>query len=250
MPYALTFPLKSDEADGLPPYPGRALHGLFYQWLALGDYAVSTEVHSADGPPPFTTSPLYKVHGQPRIRLTLLKDDLWPVLSQGIEKTPSIELLNQPLTLPEAGPRVRHHGYADLVADGRTDRRIRLRFLSPTSFRSSGMHYPLPDPELVYHSWLKQWNAFAPEDLRINVALLDIVAAHVAVSRYDLRTEMVDLGTNWKIVGFTGAVQFNVLKARKIGEEWLRRLNLLAEYAGFCGTGHKTAQGLGQTKRI
>lgn len=249
MPYSLTFPLEPDEANTLPRYPGRALHGLFYQWLALGDYTVSTEVHDSDGPRPFTTSPLYWVNGRPRVRFTLLDDDLWPVFSKGIAKTPTIEVLDQPLTLPESGPRVRHRIYADLATNGSSDRRIRLHFLSPASFRSQGMHYPLPDPVLVYQSWLTQWNGFAPEELRINVALLDIVAAHVAVGRYDLRTEMVDLGTNWKIVGFVGGLKFNVLQARKIGRDWLRRLNVLADYATFCGTGHKTAQGLGQTKR-
>jgi CRISPR-associated endoribonuclease Cas6 len=250
MPYALTFPLEPTQADGLPRYPGRALHGLFYQWLALGDYAASTEVHDRPGPRPFTTSPLYHVNGQPHIRFTVLEDQLWPVLSKGIAKTPAIEVLDQPLTLPENGPRVRHRPYADIASQSSTHCRIRVRFLSPASFRSQGMHYPLPDPFLVYQSWLTQWNAFAPEPLRINVALLDIVGAHVAVGRYDLRTELVDLGTNWKIVGFVGAVKFNVLKARKIGTDWLERLNILADYAAFCGTGHKTAQGLGQTKRI
>jgi hypothetical protein len=37
--------------------------------------------------------------------------------------------------------------------------------------------------------------------------------------------------------------------AGKIGDEWVRRLNLLADYAAFCGTGHKTAHGMGQTQR-
>lgn len=250
MPYALTFPLNPDEADGLPPYPGRALHALFFQWLALGDYAVSTEVHDSDGPRPFTTSPLYSLNGQPHVRFTLLDDEVWPVLSEGIAKTPTIEVLDQPLTLPEGGPHVHHRNYAALASQGDTHRRVRLRFLSPASFRSQGMHYPLPDPVLVYQSWLTQWNAFAPEELRINVALLDIVAAHVAVGRYNLRTRLVDLGTNWKVVGFVGDVKFNILQARKIGKEWVKRLNLLADFAAFCGTGHKTAQGLGQTKRI
>jgi CRISPR-associated endoribonuclease Cas6 len=71
----------------------------------------------------------------------------------------------------------------------------------------------------------------------------------VAVSRYDLRTEMVDLGDNRKAVGFVGRVQFNVVRARMIGDEWVRRLNLLADYATFCGTGHKTAHGMGHTER-
>jgi CRISPR-associated endoribonuclease Cas6 len=111
------------------------------------------------------------------------------------------------------------------------------------------MHYPLPDPLLVYQSWLGRWNEFAPPEQRINVALLDIVTAHVAVGRYDLRTEMADLGRNRLMVGFVGRVQYTVVRAHQIGDEWLRKLNLLADYAEFCGAGHKTAQGMGQTQR-
>ncbi len=250
MPYALMFPLNPDEADGLPRYPGRALHALFYQWLALGDYSLSTQVHDQDGPRPFTVSPLYRINGQPTLHFTLLDDALWPALSQGISLTPTVEVIGRPLTLPADGPQVQHRSYADLVAEAGTDTRVQLRFLSPTSFRSREMHVPLPDPSLVFQSWLNRWNEFAPGELRINVALLDIVAAHVAVGRYDLRTEMVDLGRNRKVIGFVGGVQYNVIRAGKIGNEWLRKLNLLADYASFCGTGHKTAQGMGQTRRL
>ncbi|HUX76053.1 MAG TPA: CRISPR system precrRNA processing endoribonuclease RAMP protein Cas6 [Anaerolineae bacterium] len=249
MPYVLTFPLHPDEAAALPRYPGRALHALFYQWLAIGDYALSTKVHDSEGPRPFTVSPIYRVDGQPTLRLTLLDDGLWPALSQGVSLTPTVEVMGHPLTLPTGGPKIERCSYADMVADGWADTRIRLRFLSPTSFRSREMHVPLPDPSLVYQSWLSRWNEFAPEELRINVALLDIVAAHVAVSRYDLRTEMVDLGRNRKAVGFVGVVQYHIIRAGKIGDEWVRRLNLLADYATFCGTGHKTAHGMGHTER-
>jgi CRISPR-associated endoribonuclease Cas6 len=249
MPTALTFPLQHDEAAALPPYPGRAFHALFYQWLALGDYALSTQVHDQSGPRSFTVSPLYRVDGRPTVYLTLLDDALWPALSQGISLTPTVEAVGRPLTLPPDGPQVHHRSYADLASEARTDSRIRIRFLSPTSFRSREMHYPLPDPIIVYQSWLNRWNQFAPEDIRINVALLDIVSAHVAVGRYDLRTEMVDLGRNRKVVGFVGNVQYNIIRAGKIGDQWLRRLNLLADYATFCGTGHKTAQGMGHTER-
>lgn len=229
-----------------PPTPGRAFHALFYQWLALGDYALSTQVHEQSGPRPFTVSPIYRADGQPTVYLTLLDDAIWPALKRGISLTPTVEVIGRPLTLPPDGPQVHHRSYADLVSDAR----IRLRFLSPTSFHSREMHYPLPDPSLAYQSWLNRWNQFAPEGARINVALLDIVAAHVAVGRYDLRTEMVDLGQNRKVIGFVGSVQYNVIRAGKIGDEWLHKLNLLADYATFCGTGHKTAQGMGQTRRI
>ncbi len=249
MPYTLTFPLDPDEADGLPRYPGRALHALFYQWLAVGDYTLSTKVHDSDGPRPFTVSPVYRVDGRPAFRFTLLDDDLYPALSQGVSHTPTVEVVGRPLALPADGPQVQHRSYTEMSTEAWTQTRIRMRFLSPTSFRSHEMHYPLPDPCLVYQSWLNRWNMFAPEDLRINVALLDIAAAHVAVSRYDLQTRMVDLGRNRKAIGFVGMVKYSVVRARKIGDEWLRRLNLLADFAAFCGTGHKTAHGMGQTRR-
>jgi len=249
MPIRLTFPLRPDEARALPPYPGRALHALFYQWLAIGDYSLSTQVHDQDGARPFTVSPICTVSGRPTLHLALLEDRLWPALSAGISITPTIELMGRPLTLPPNGPQVEQCSYADLAAGGRAETRIGVRFLSPTSFRSHEMHYPLPDPGLVYQSWLARWNTFAPEEVRINVALLDVVAAHVGVGRYELRTEMVDLGEERKVVGFVGMVQYNVLRAGMIGEEWVRRLNVLADYAAFCGTGHKTAQGMGQTRR-
>ena len=146
MPSVLTFRLNPEETVSLPPYPGRALHALFYQWLAIGDYSLAVRTHDQDGPRPFTVSPLYRVDGQPTLRLTLLDDTLWPALSQGISLTPTTEVMGQPLTLPADGPQVQHRSYADLVANAGAETRIRLRFLSPTSFRSREMHYPLPIP--------------------------------------------------------------------------------------------------------
>ena len=250
MPYNLTFPLNPAEAAALPRYPGRAMHALFYQWLALGDYSLSTQVHDSDGPRPFTVSPIYRLNGRPALRLTLLEDDLWSALADGISRTPTVEVMGRPLALSPDGPQVEQRSYADLAAGAPAGTRIRVHFLSPTSFRSREMHFPLPDPFLVYQSWLARWNTFAPEEARINVALLDLAVAHVAVGCYDLRTEMVDLGRNRKAVGFVGRVQFNVVRAGMIGEDWVRRFNLLADYATFCGTGHKTAHGLGQTRRM
>jgi len=250
MPTSLTFTFEPTQDISFPPYPGRALHALFYQWLGVGDYATAITVHADNGVRPFTVSPLYKQDGRLTLRFTLLDDALWPPLAAGIAKISDIAVLGQSLSLAEGAPEVLPCTYAALAAASSAARRIRLRFCSPTSFRSREMHYPLPDPLLVYQSWLARWNAFAPAAEQINIALLDVVAEHVALGRYDLRTELVDLGKNRKMVGFVGIVQFNVLHAGKVGEAWVRKLNLLADYALYCGTGHKTAQGMGQTRRL
>jgi len=48
MPTTLTFPLQPEQAR-VSPYPGRALHALFCQWLALADYSLVVKrlTHSA-----------------------------------------------------------------------------------------------------------------------------------------------------------------------------------------------------------
>lgn len=250
MPTILTLPLDPAQAAELPPYPGRALHALFYQWLALGDYALSVQTHADDGPRPFTVGPLLRYNGQPLLRFTVLEDALWPALQRGIALTPAVVVLNRPLTLPANGPQVQQQAYAELVAQAGTETRFTFRFRSPTSFRSREMHFPLPDPRLVFQSWLLRWNEFALPHQQLNVALLDIVEAHLAIGRYEMRTELVDLGENKKAIGFVGMIQYNVLRAHRLGAEWVSALNLLADYAPYCGTGHKTAQGMGQTERL
>ncbi len=250
MPTSLTIPLSENERAALPPYPGRACHALFYQWLALGDYNLANEVHDDEGLRPFTVSPVGRNGNGARLRFNVLDDTLWPALERGMARTPVVELLGRPLQMPLQGPEIRQRFYADLVEQARTDTTLRLRFLSPTSFRSREMHFPLPDPLLVYQSWLNRWNAFAPTEFQINVALLDIVAAHIAIGRYELATEMVDLGRERKAIGFVGQVQYTILRPQLLDAGLLRQLNCLADYAVFCGTGHKTAQGMGVTERV
>lgn len=250
MPTILTFALDYAQIADLPSYPGRALHALFYQWLALGDYTLSTRVHDDDGPRPFTVAPLLRHNERPTLRFTVLDDALWPALERGMALTPAVVVLNRPLTLPVTGPEVQQRTYADLAAQASLKTSFTFRFVSPTSFRSREMHFPLPDPRLVFQSWLLRWNEFAPQELQINIALLDIVEAHLAISRYDLRTQLADWGANKKMVGFVGTIQYIILRTRDIGSEWLHHLNVLADYATFCGTGHKTAQGMGQTERL
>jgi CRISPR-associated endoribonuclease Cas6 len=111
------------------------------------------------------------------------------------------------------------------------------------------MHYPLPDPVLAFQSWLLRWNAFAPEQLRLNVNTLDLVSAHIAVSRHRIETCAVRFD-RFTHIGFVGRVTYHVVKRRLLDDDLLRRFNILADYAPFCGTGHKTTQGMGHTQRI
>jgi len=249
IPYSLTIPLDAAGAR-LPANPSRALHATLFDWLERGDPAVARAVHDEMEPKPFTLSSFYpQGEGRLAFRITLLQDDLWPILCAGASAVHAVDVVGSLLPIVHEGIEAVHRPYEVLVAEAGGETRLTLRFLSPTSFKAGPMHYPLPDPHAVFQSHLSRWNAFAPRSLQINVSLLDVVDAHVAVARYRTHTEIVDLGPG-RVVGFVGTVSFQVLRSHLLGEDVLRSLNVLADYAAFCGTGHKTTQGMGQTRRL
>ena len=119
---------------------------------------------------------------------------------------------------------------------------INLRFASPTTFRSGGNHVPLPIPALMLGHWLEKWNAFAPLALHPDVRAF--AEEQVVVNRYDLHTEPVQFGPA-TIIGFLGQCSLTV---KHDDPYWRRIPHLLAAYSFWCGTGHKTTHGLGQTR--
>jgi CRISPR-associated endoribonuclease Cas6 len=74
------------------------------------------------------------------------------------------------------------------------------------------------------------------------------VEQYLGISRLKrLNTELIKT-KNVMLSGFTGDVTFEI--AAKAPPELVRYINVLADYAFFCGTGRKTTVGMGQTKRI
>lgn len=249
MPYAITLSLVTEPDTPFPNIPHRALQASFYTWLQQGDPDLAGYVHELSGSKPFTVTPLFRRNGQPCYHFTLLDDTLWPPLETALSDGAQVEIANECWPVAEDGQQVEHCSYADLVANARAETSMIFRFLSPTSFRSQDMHYPLPDPVMAFNSWLSRWNAFAPKDLRLNVNTLDLVAAHVAISRFRLETKAVGFD-RYTQIGFVGTVHYRIIKRRLLGDSLIRRLNVLADYAPFCGTGHKTTQGMGRTRRV
>jgi len=250
MPALVNVPLQLDPDTPFLATPHRALQATFYAWLRAGDADLSARVHDMSGAKPFTVAPLTRRNGVLQFGFTLLDDALWPPLEAALRRGAAVEMVNDRWSVVVDGWQVTQRSYADLTRHASAGTRLAFRFRSPTSFHSQEMHYPLPDPVLCFQSWLVAWNAFAPEEVRINVSLLDVVAAHVAVSRHRLRTEPVEFGPGRMVIGFVGEVSYQVIRAHKLGEGILRKLNALADYAPFCGTGHKTTQGMGQTRRV
>ena len=222
------------------------LPALFLDCLAAGDASLVACLRDARPPRPYTLSRFYRRDGCWLWRVALLCDDLLGPLRAGLERLGTLPLAEALVPLDIAGIEVRQISYEELLRQAAEERRLRLHFLSPTSFRTGLVSYPLPDPLVVFQSWWMHWNAFAP--VKLERVLLDVAAVHMAIARHELRTQVVDLSVG-QAVGFVGSVTLLAVQAHRLGNKVLRRLNALADYATFCGTGQRTAQGMGQTRR-
>lgn len=249
MPYAIEFPIVGGEQD--PPLNLYcALYANLLQWITAADADVAEALHNRPVRKPFTVSALRRGRdGDWYWRVTLLQDNLWEPLCTGVRAVGMLDLDGRtwPVRWPDA--RVIHRSYDLLLTDVCPADRIEMRFLSPTTFRTRDLNNPLPEPGVVFQSWLSRWNDFAPTHRRTSTEVLEVARTCVAISAHRLRTEQHDLG-HGRLVGFVGRVAYVIMQARRLNQALVWQLNALADYAEFCGTGRKTTHGMGLTRRI
>lgn len=134
--------------------------------------------------------------------------------------------------------------------------RLTLEFDSPTGF--GGVDRPwgrettlLPEPLRVFGGLARRWQRFAPAGLAEAIepeALNGYLEERVRVEEYALRTQRLHL-RQAQLVGFVGRCTY-LLPSDDAGNHLRRQVHLLADYAFYAGVGHKTAQGLGRTRRL
>jgi CRISPR-associated endoribonuclease Cas6 len=147
----------------------------------------------------------------------------------------------------------------------RFSRSVLMKFTSPTFFRSGDIDIPLPEPLHVYRSLLHSWNAFAPDELRIEEDWLYFAKSAIIINRFDdLKTERISLAGGQRgelagvkrgaLTGFTGSVKFSLIHKRKLSRlfqdyyaQGASIFNTLSAFAFYCGVGSKTTIGMGQT---
>jgi CRISPR-associated endoribonuclease Cas6 len=189
-----------------------------------------------------------------------VQEDILPHLPQSLTLR-GIEFRIEAYTLdPADHPWAGQATYGELVQGSKGySRYVTLEFASPTAFRSEGADIALPVPSHVFRGYWQKWNAFAPEPLCIDETWPQFAAACVMVNMLEnLHTEKVYFadGTRGAVVGFEGKAGFALLSQKQCGE-WAaiwegasQVLQTLARFAFYCGTGHHTTTGLGQTRLV
>ena len=251
---------------------GPAVQAMFLSLIQQIDPRVSAHLHDEPGYRPFTLSPLgiydkvsrFQGFWLPRgqilhsrtacyLRVTLLDETLFPIFRRYfLEKNePNFVLGEAEFAVTDVlyssnDPNEWSYylSYPELIDRAFQQRRkLKLRFLTPTSFSQGKTDLPLPMPRLVFRSYMKRFEQF------YQVAFLsdfeELIDYYVGIANLkQIRTAVIK-AKNVSLIGFTGDVVFMIHP--QTPPDLIFQLNLLAEYAFFCGTGKKTALGMGQT---
>jgi len=264
---SLVLQLRPCQSCGLPATLGNALHALFIDIVARKDWGMAHDLHAARAEKPFAVSPL---HGdfvsnngclwlsdqkEYWVRFSTVESQLSSLLLEVKDSLDEVEIFHETFRViratadasqhPWAGQTTFEHMYNSVVASPQPrSHKIRMSFLSPTTFRCGRKNIPLPIPRLVFLHLSQKWNAFSRVDLGSNIA--DIVDERMSLARHSIRTTVLNFG-NHKQVGFVGDCEFLIHGMDDIPA---RIFHLLAEFAFYAGVGHKTTMGMGEARLV
>jgi CRISPR-associated endoribonuclease Cas6 len=260
--------LEADEPWAPPKGLGQQgvlAHAMLLELVRHLDPVLAERLHGSDfdRAKPFTVSPFLGEGGEvaagpqaPQrrwgLRLTWLADAVaarmeaalaGPGLAARVGAQPVRVSLRPPA---EEGAVVRA-GFEELrdPLPGRPATRVRMRFVTPTTFRSGKRNLLFPTPSLVFHGLREKWDEHAGLPLpSFPAAAFD---AAVNVARYELRTALLEFG-RYRQVGFWGTCEYLPLPGADPAV-WAAA-QALARFAPFAGVGYKTTMGMGQVRLV
>lgn len=255
----LDFSLLAEQAYALYPQYTIGLHAWFLQQIQAFDPELSAYLHDGEAEKPFALSGLdgqfvtqsrtvQLVEGQTyHWQLQALSAVTAAGLATWLKRLPTeLALKDAPLKIQRvdiALPATTYPALADAPIEGNT---LNLTFTSPTSFRRKGHHLPLPWPRNVFHSYLRRWNLLSGDPIPQD-EFLDWIDEHVIIQRHQLQSMKVAAGKRGSVTGFTGAIAYSLNRKAATNPTFHRLFFTLGRLAPYCGTGHKTTFGLGQT---
>ncbi|MBH8566548.1 CRISPR-associated endoribonuclease Cas6 [Nostoc sp. CENA67] len=257
----LVFDLEPTTSTSLYSQYTIGLHAWFLDQVRQFNPELSAYLHDGESEKPFNISALEGQLLPSGIQLQLQANQIyrWQInalsrrvvqfLSQWLTQLPqSLNLRDATLQIKQVSIAHSPTTYAQLL-ESATEKlsNVSLSFVSPTSFRRKGHHFPLPVPVNLFHSYLRRWNDFSGIPVE-QEAFLEWIDEGVIIHQHRLESVKVAAGKRGSVTGFTGAISCGLSKAALANSEFTRLFYALVRLAPYCGTGHKTTFGLGQTR--
>ncbi|MFN6498787.1 MAG: CRISPR-associated endoribonuclease Cas6 [Nostoc sp. DedQUE01] len=256
----LVFDLETTATASLYSQYTIGLHAWFLDQVRQVDPDLSTYLHDGESEKAFTISALEGQLLPSGKQLKLVANQIyhWHInaLSQRIALFLKQWLTNLPTVIDLRGATLQikqvsiAHApitYAQLLRSPIEQSVVDLSFVSPTSFRRKGHHFPLPVPENLFHSYLRRWNDFSQQPVEQDI-FIKWIDESVIIHQHRLESMKVAAGKQGSVTGFTGAISLGLSKQALTNTEFTHLFYALVRLAPYCGTGHKTTFGLGQTR--
>ena len=266
------------ENGSIPLTHGDWLHGAFFHHLHRLNPSLADELHAAGDssfPKPFCISPLFskefELDGRSTLHAKRGATGWFRIGSLHAELTRSMEALQAcdeawvlrgrsdrlvfRLTAVTTDPD--RHAWAgqidplQLIAAAELDQReepdrVWFEFMTPCSGSPGGVGALFPTPHLLFTGLHARGQALLPDGLELPG--LDSIEKALAVSAYDLKTEMWNYELHKKrIAGFVGRCELHVDQNSREGERMA--IHFLAGLAFYCGIGYGTGWGRGMVRR-
>lgn len=257
----LTFSLRSSVTSHLYSQYTIGLHAWFLEQIRQIDPKLSAYLHDGESEKAFTITGLdgqFRAHGQ-QLQVQAGKDYQWQItalskpvvqgITQWLKRLPSaVTLKDIPLEIQSVQllPAPTTYKAVWEEAAGMSSS-ISVSFLSPTSFRRKGHHFPLPVPTNLLQSYLRRWNDFSGMPVE-QEEFLEWVENQVIIQQVRLESLKVAAGKRGTVTGFTGAISLSLSSRAADTPTFQQLFYALMLLAPYCGTGHKTTFGLGQTQ--
>jgi CRISPR-associated endoribonuclease Cas6 len=256
----LNFSLEAIASGELYPQYTIGLHAWFLNQIREFDPELSAYLHDGESEKPFTISGLngqFTAHSRAlrveagatyQWQVTALSKPVVRGIATWLKQLPdTVDLKGAPLKIQAVALQLPPLTYKKLWQQASESQgTVDLSFLTPTSFRRRGHHFPLPVPTNLFHSYLRRWNDFSGQPFE-DEAFLDWVEDCVTIQQHQLMTEKVAAGKRGSVTGFKGAIRLGLSNRAADNPEFQQLFYALVQLAPYCGTGHKTTFGLGCT---
>jgi CRISPR-associated endoribonuclease Cas6 len=258
MPHSILVKFIPQQSRSFDVSLGQQIHALFLNTIRKVDPVLSRELHDEVAGKPFTVSlPLTKnrrplnqfIAGEEcYVRYTVFSNKIWQIFPQVISSLcndtvhisrTEVKIIS--VSLSAEGNEKASETYQE-IWEAEPANKFEISFISPTSFRLQGHSFLLPLPSLMYAGYLKKWNKYS--NYEIPESVLERINDRLLISKVNLSSQVLRY-SNYFQIGFTGQVMLNAADY-SLGES--KYLSVLTRFANYCGTGHKTTMGMGQTR--
>ena len=270
MPYSLVINFINTTDIPRSYTSGKHLHALFLNLVNSIDPNLSQYLHRSQSNKDFTISPLQITrNGNQNLltwekqkkdikkgsncwwRITLLDDNLFGKLTPiwlNLNPQKPFHLGSGEIQITSILSSNKSHAWANTStyqdiynnAD-HSDRNFQFKIYTPTAFRMGKNDLFLPTSQIVFNSLLKKWNKYS------NLPFDNLNFENIYPALFELKTEIIFQQNN-KFIGCVGDINYKILG--DIEPYFIKQINVLADYAFYCGIGRKTTMGNGIIQRF